>query len=110
MQKTIELVRRLQILPLGWAMGVILIVTAMAGSAMAQYPALSEYQMTRDAEIALAKSAAPANVSSRATIKVLTPSGYQVAREGEIGCVCLVLRGWTEQNYTPALVHDIVSY
>ena len=93
MQRTIESIRRIHILPHGfrradspahqnidksWAMGVILIVTAIAGPAAAQYPALSEYQMKRDSEIALAKSAAPANVSSRATIKVLTPSGYKV--------------------------------
>jgi hypothetical protein len=37
---------------------------------------LGEYLMPRDAEIALAKTAAPASISSRATIKVLTKSGY----------------------------------
>src|SRR5215813_15006258 len=85
-----------------------LILMAIAGPAAAQYPALSEYQMTRDAEIALAKSAAPANVSSRATIKVLTPSGYQVVREGENGFVCMVLRGWAAPTYTPAQFRDLV--
>ena len=34
-------------------------------------------------EIALAKSAAPANISGRATIKVLTRSGYEVAQKGD---------------------------
>jgi hypothetical protein len=108
MPRTIELIRRIHILPHGWALGVILIVTAIAGPAAAQYPALSEYQMTRDAEIALAKSAAPANVSSRATIKVLTPSGYQVAREGDNGFVCMVLRGWSAPTYTPAQFRNLV--
>jgi hypothetical protein len=108
MQKTIEMRRRIHILTHGWAMALILIMTAMAGSARAQYPALSEYQMTRDAEIGLAKSAAPASVSSRATIKVLTPSGYQVAREGDNGFVCMVLRGWTAPTYTPAQLRNLV--
>lgn len=44
MQRIIELRRRIHILPHGWVMGMILIVTAMAGPAAAQYPALSEYQ------------------------------------------------------------------
>src|SRR5262249_28822746 len=108
MPRTVELIRRIHILPHGWALGVILIVTAIAGPAAAQYPALSEYQMTRDTEIALAKSAAPANVSSRATIKVLTPSGYQVAREGDNGFVCMVLRGWSAPTYTPAQFRNLV--
>lgn len=108
MQRIIELIRRIHILPHRWAMGMILIVTAMAGAAAAQYPALSEYQMTRDDEIALAKSAAPANVSNRATIKVLTPSGYQVAREGDNGFVCMVLRGWAAPTYTPAQFRNLV--
>ena len=49
----------------------------------AKYPPFSEYLMPQAAEIALAKSAAPDNISSRATIKVLTPSGFQVTREGD---------------------------
>jgi hypothetical protein len=74
------------------------------------YPPLSEYMMPRDTEIALARSAAPPTISDHATIKVLTPSGYQVAREGDNGCVCLVMRGWSAPTYTPtqfrALVFD----
>ncbi len=74
----------------------------------AQYPPLSEYLMPRDAEIALARSAAPPNVSGRATIKVLTASGYQVVSEGENGFVCLVMRGWSAPTYTPAQFRDLV--
>ena len=73
-----------------------------------KYPALSEYMMPRDTEIALARSAAPANISDRATIKVLTTSGYQVAREGDNGFVCAVMRGWTAPTYTPAQFRDLV--
>jgi uncharacterized glyoxalase superfamily protein PhnB len=74
----------------------------------ARYPPLSEYLMPRDAEIALAESAAPANISGRATIKVLTDSGFQIAREGDNGFVCMVMRGWSAPTYTPAQLRDLV--
>ena len=72
------------------------------------YPAIGDYMMSRDAEIALAKSAAPVNISDHATVKVLTASGYQVAREGGNGFVCMVLRGWAAPTYTPAQLRDLV--
>jgi hypothetical protein len=72
------------------------------GAQPATYPPIREYLMPRDAEIALVKSAAPASITDRATIKVLAPSGYQVAHEGENGFVCLVMRGWSAPTYTPA--------
>src|SRR6266568_4815425 len=60
------------------------------------------YMMTRDAEIALAKSAAPASISDHATIKVLTNSGFEVAHEGENGFACFVMRGFTgAPTFTP---------
>jgi len=74
----------------------------------ARYPPLSDYLMQRDVEIALARSAAPANVSGRAAIKVLTESGYQVASDGENGFVCLVMRGWSAPTYTPGQFRDLV--
>ena len=49
--------------------------------------------MPRAAEVALARSAAPLHISERATIKVLTASGYEVVREGDNGFVCMVMRG-----------------
>ena len=58
-----------------------------------KYPPLSAYMMARDAEVALAKSAAPPGISGRATIKVLTPGGFEVAHQGDNGFVCLVMRG-----------------
>jgi hypothetical protein len=57
-----------------------------------QYPPLSEYLMPQDAEIALARSAAPPSVSDNATIKVFTESGFEVAIEGDNGFVCEVTR------------------
>ena len=73
-----------------------------------KYPPLSQYMMPRDAEVALAKSAAPANISDRATIKVLTTSGYQVVREGDNGFACIVMRGWSAPTYTPAQFLNLV--
>jgi hypothetical protein len=55
----------------------------------------SEYTMTRESEIALARSAAPDAISAHATIKVLTPSGYQEAVKGDNGFTCIVMRGWS---------------
>jgi hypothetical protein len=72
------------------------------------YPPLSEYMMPRDAEMALARSAAPAAISDRATVKVLTASGYQVAHDGDNGFVCMVMRGWSAPTYTPAQFRDLV--
>jgi hypothetical protein len=73
-----------------------------------QYPPLDEYLMPQDEEIALARSAAPANISDHATIKLLTESGFEVFSEGDNGFVCLVMRGWSAPTYTPAQFLDLV--
>jgi len=75
-----------------------------------KYPPLSEYMMAPEAEVALAKSAAPDKVSGRATIKVLTPSGYKVTAQGDNGFVCLVMRGWAAATSTKASDRDLVYY
>ncbi len=90
---------------------VLLLVSMQAASVRGQspqYSPVSEYMMAPEAEVALARSAAPANISDRATIKVLTTSGYQVAREGDNGFVCMVMRGWSAPTYTPAQFRDLV--
>lgn len=46
------------------------------------------------AEIALARSAAPASVSGDASVLVLGKRGYEAAVEGTNGFVCLVWRSW----------------
>jgi hypothetical protein len=71
-------------------------------------PPVSAFLMPRDAELALARSAAPATVTEHATFKVLTPTGFQVAQEGRNGFTCLVLRGWSAPTYTPAPFRDLV--
>ena len=62
---------------------------------------LEEYLMDRDAEIALAKSAAPAPISKDATVLVLTKKGYETAIEGKNGFVCMVDRSWTAPFSSP---------
>jgi hypothetical protein len=78
------------------------------GATAAKYPPISEYLMPRDVEIALALSAAPASVSEQATVKVLTKSGFEVARDGSNGSVCMVMRGFSAPTYTPAQFRELV--
>ncbi len=55
---------------------------------------VEEYLMPRDAEIALARTAAPYAISRDATILVLSRRGYETAVDGTNGFVCFVERGW----------------
>src|SRR5712691_12760727 len=73
----------------------------------AKYPPLSEYMMTPEAEVALARSAAPEKVSAHATVKILTTSGYKVAAQGDNGFVCIVMRGWAAATATTAQERDL---
>ena len=76
-----------------------------------KYPPLSEYMMPQDAEVALAKSAAPQNISDHATIRVLTASGYQVVHQGDNGFVCMVMRGFTgAPTFAPAQLRMFINY
>jgi hypothetical protein len=63
---------------------------------------LDQYLMTdRNAEIALARSAAPDAISGDAKILVLGPHGYETAVEGKNGFVCAVERGWMSPSDAP---------
>ena len=73
-----------------------------------KYPAMTEFMMPRDAEIALARSAGPEPASARATIKILTTSEFKVAIEGDNGFACLVLRGWGAPTYNPEPFRDFI--
>ena len=60
--------------------------------------ALDQYLMTdRNAEIALARTAAPETISRDATVMVLGRHGYETAVEGKNGFVCIVERAWMAQ-------------
>jgi hypothetical protein len=67
-------------------------------AAKGPYPSMApvaQYLMDRDAEIALARSAAPDSISRDATVMVLGAHGYETAVKGKNGFVCIVERGWT---------------
>lgn len=69
-----------------------------AQDAKAPYPSmapLDQYLMERNAEIALAKSAAPESISRDAEVMVLGRHGYENAVKGKNGFVCMVERSWT---------------
>src|SRR5579864_2683254 len=72
---------------------------ATAQDAKAKYPSmapLEQYLMAdRDAEIALARSAAPESISRDAEVMVLGRHGYETAIQGKNGFVCVVERSWT---------------
>jgi hypothetical protein len=87
---------------------------------------LDQYLMVdRNAEIVLARSAAPTSVSGDATVLVLEKSGYQTAVEGKNGFTCMVERSWMSPIdspefwnpkmrgpicYNPAAVRTILPY
>jgi hypothetical protein len=102
---------------------------ARAQDAKAPYPSmapLDQYLIPdRNAEIALARSAAPTSISSEAAVLVLEKSGYQTAVQGKNGFVCLVERSWVSPFdspefwnpkmrgpicYNPAAVRTILPY
>jgi hypothetical protein len=56
---------------------------------------VTQYLMERDAEITLARSAAPVSISMNAEIMVLGSHGYENAVKGKNGFVCLVERSWS---------------
>ena len=65
----------------------------------AAYPSMApieQYLMAdRNAEIALARTAAPPSISADAQVLVLGNRGYEPAVEGKNGFVCFVERSWT---------------
>lgn len=67
-------------------------------TANAPYPSmapLDQYLMAdRDAEIALARTAAPKSISADATVVALGRHGYDTAVKGKNGFVCIVERAW----------------
>ncbi len=77
---------------------------AQAQDPKTPYPsmvALDQYLMERNAEIALAQSAAPASISKDAEVLVLGKHGYETAVKGKNGFVCIVDRSWTAGTDDP---------
>jgi hypothetical protein len=88
------------------AVGSLLLVLASVLSASRQasaqdnkapYPSMAplpQYLMDRNAEIALARSAAPTSISRDAAVLILSQHGYETAVKGKNGFVCVVERSW----------------
>jgi hypothetical protein len=86
------------------AVGALALVAALGASPQAQaqdtkapYPSMAppdRYLMERNAEIALARSAAPVAISRDAEVSVLGRHGYETAVKGKNGWVCVVERSW----------------
>lgn len=78
---------------------------APAQEAKSPYPAMApiaQYMAAdQDAEIALARSAAPPALSRDATILVLGQHGYETAVKGTNGFTCVVERSWMSPFKSP---------
>ena len=75
----------------------LVLLLCAAHAQTASYPSMApvaQYEMPRDGEIAMARSAAPAAISRDAEVLVLGKTGYEVAAKGTNGFVCLVERGF----------------
>jgi len=76
-----------------------------AQSAKADLPSmapLEQYLMSdRNAEIALARTAAPESISGNAEILILTRRGFETAVKGTNGFVCMVARSWSAYSEDP---------
>jgi hypothetical protein len=72
---------------------------ATAQDGKAKYPSMARLDQylteDRNAEIALARSAAPESISRDAEVLVLGRHGYETAIQGKNGFVCIVERSWT---------------
>jgi hypothetical protein len=97
-----------------------------ANSPYSSMAPLDQYLIAdRDAEIALARTAAPKSISADATVLALGRHGYETAVTGKNGFVCIVERAWTSpfdhpefwnpKNrspicYNPAAARSILPY
>jgi hypothetical protein len=85
----------------------VVMLSAVAGFAAANATSyermapLEQYLMPSGSEIALARSAAPASISDKATVLTLNSQGYQTAVRGTNGFTCLVERGWMSPGASP---------
>jgi hypothetical protein len=94
-----------------WAFTVVAVLSvalpARAEDAKPRYPKMAPIEQylipDRNAEIALARSAAPDAISRNATVLVLGRHGYETAVNGKNGFVCMVERGWTSALDWPEL-------
>jgi hypothetical protein len=88
------------------------ISTFVAASALGaqKAPDVTPYLIAdRAAEVALARTAAPPDVSANATVLVLTPKGYAEAARGTNGFTCIVMRSFAAGPDDPQFWNTHVS-
>lgn len=72
---------------------------AQAAKTKSPYPAMAPLEQyliaDRNAEIAMARSAAPESIAQDAEVMVLGRHGYETAVKGKNDFLCMVERGWT---------------
>jgi hypothetical protein len=92
------------------AVGLVFVGVSAVGQARAEappaaYPTMAPIEQYRslglEAEVALARSAAPPSISADAEILVLGKSGYETAVKGKNGFVCFVERSWAASFADP---------
>ena len=117
-----------------WGSFVLVAALSVAGQGQAAdtktpYPSMAPIEKyliaDRNAEIALARSAAPTSISDDATVLVFEKNGYRTAVKGKNGFTCLVERAWMSPFdspefwnfkmrgpicYNPAAVRTILPY
>ena len=91
----------LMALPLILSIGFLVPRAAAQSDKYSKMAPVEQYLMERNAEIRLARSAAPNSISSEATILVLGRQGYETAVRGKNGFVCMVERSWMEAFDSP---------
>jgi hypothetical protein len=92
---------------LNWTKGFVSVLSIglLAGTAAIraiaqELPRVYDASVSRERQIALAESAAPAEVSSKATVYILGPKGFEKAREGTNGFTCFVGRHFVKPTET----------
>jgi hypothetical protein len=100
---TERMIRQKMISIMAWGCTILVLLISIgslvpkAAAQSDRYPKIApvdQYLMERNAEILLARSAAPDSISSDATVLILGRQGYETAVEGRNGWVCMVERGW----------------
>jgi len=80
----------------GWVFALCFLSSASgAQTAKTAMAPVARYLIPRDAEIALARSAAPNALAKNAEVMIFTKTGFQTAVKGTNGFVCLVARSWS---------------
>jgi hypothetical protein len=92
---------------IAWVLALQIVFAGAGGHAIAQsgktaYAAMAPLEQylipDENAEIALARSAAPASISDGAEVMVLGRDGYTVAVKGTNGFLCMVERSWAQSE------------